>query len=611
MRSRTSFFNPGVAKNLLRRCWPLWAGYLFFLLLVLPLPLRQSLQYKSNYDGALPALDTAMAGYAEVMLVVSFLVAILTVMAMFSYLYTSRGCGMMNALPLTRTAMFFTAALTGLLPLLLADLAACACCLPFVASGDLSLRVLGWFLGINVCGKLFFYGFALLCAMLTGSLLILPLVYLVLNFTALVAELATRYVLSRLLFGLDADAMHLAWLSPLVQMMTSCVSNVSEDGKTLALRGLGTTALYGAAGVLLSLGAWRLYLRRQMETATDTVAIPALKPVFKYCMAYGCGVLLAAFADGALFMVPVLGRPAALLTALFVLAGSLLGYFAAEMLIRKTVKVFRGTWRGWLVFAAAALLVIGLCEFDPLGWEKSQPKAEDIVSVRLNDTVYEETASVEAILDWQRGLVANKKLHETSPAQRPKGYASASAQLWYTLKNGRIVSRNYKVIGFEAQIHDDASDIAKLQALINLPEALRFRSLSEVEVKPENVLYFEASYQSAEDTEFYSLRFTEEEAVDFYTNALLRDLAQNKVGRRFLYDDGTLPRESNVHLSLEFYDRAASENGAAVRTRGWYSITVYEDNAEILSWLRAHGVTDIRFTDQTETASEFYPASVY
>ena len=352
MRSRTSFFDPGVAKNLLRRCWPLWLSYLLFLLLILPLPLQQRLQYKSNYDGALPALDTAMTGYAEVMLVVSFLAAILTVMAMFSYLYTSRGCGMMNALPLTRTAMSFTALLTGLVPLLLSDLAACACCLPFVASGDLSLRVLGWFLGVIVCGKLFFYGFAVLCAMLTGSLLILPLVYFVLNFTAIVAELATRFVLSKLLFGLDVDAMHLAWLSPLAQMMSDCAAGY-VGGQTLVLRGLGTAALYGAAGVLLSLGAWRLYLRRQMESATDTVAIPVLKPVFKYCMAYGCGVLLATFAHNAFFMIPVLGLPAALLTALFVLAGSLLGYFAAEMLIRKTVKVFRGTWRGWLTTRTA------------------------------------------------------------------------------------------------------------------------------------------------------------------------------------------------------------------------------------------------------------------
>lgn len=605
MRSRTSFFNPGVAKNLLRRCWPLWLGYLLFLLLVLPLPLQQRLQYKSNYGGVLPVLDTAIVSYAEVMLVVSFLVTILTVMAMFSYLYTSRGCGMMNALPITRTAMFFTAALTGLAPLLLADLVCCVCCLPFVASGDLSLHVLGWFLGIIVCSKLFFYGFALLCAMLTGSLLILPLVYLVLNFTAIVAELATRFVLSKLLFGLDVEALRLVWLSPLVQMMSACASNLSEDGQTLVLRGLGTAALYGAAGVLLSITAWRLYLRRQMETATDTVAIPVLKPVFKYCMAYGCGVLLATFIHDAVLGNEPTGLKAALLTALLVLVGSLLGYFAAEMLIQKTVKVFRARWRGWLVFAAAALVVIGLCEADPIGWEKSQPKVGEIALVTLNDTQYTEETSVEAILDWQRGLVANKKLHERPVSARSETNVSTNVHLTYTLKNGRSISRDYTVLGFGAEMKSDSSDIAKLQAILNLPEALRWRSLCEVEVKSENVLYFEASYQPTEDSEYYNLLFTEEEAVDFYQNALLRDLAQNKVGRRFLYDDGKLPRESNVRLFLEFYDRSAAESGAAVRTRGWYSITVYEDNTEILGWLRAHGVTDIRFTDQTETGESY------
>ena len=36
MKSKTSLFNKGVSLNLLKRYWPLWAGYFMLLLLVTP-----------------------------------------------------------------------------------------------------------------------------------------------------------------------------------------------------------------------------------------------------------------------------------------------------------------------------------------------------------------------------------------------------------------------------------------------------------------------------------------------------------------------------------------------------------------------------------------------
>ena len=67
MKSKTSFFNRGIAKNLLHRCWPLWAGYQVFLLLILPLMLRQQTQSIRGYIGSIPMLDSFAAGMGEEM----------------------------------------------------------------------------------------------------------------------------------------------------------------------------------------------------------------------------------------------------------------------------------------------------------------------------------------------------------------------------------------------------------------------------------------------------------------------------------------------------------------------------------------------------------------
>ena len=595
MKSKTSCFNRGVAKNLLLRFWPLWAGYLIVLLLLLPILLRQTLQDTLGYIGRIPVLDARTAGMGEEMIVISFFVSILAAMAMFGYLYNSRSCGMMNALPLTRTGMFFTAWLTGLVPLLLADLLAALLCLPFVVWGDLSLWVLGTLLGVMALSKLCFYGFASLCAMLTGSLIILPLVFAVLSLTAYVAEAATRFVLSKVLFGLDPDRIVLSWLSPPVKMLESYTAIVQGVGESLTVQGLGVVALYGAAGLLFTFLAWRLYLRRRMETATDTVAIPVLKPVFKYCMAYGCGVLLSTFFHSAILMNQELGLTAALLTALTVLLGSLIGYFAAEMLIRKTVRVFRGSWRGWLIFAAAALLVLGACEFDLFGWEKSQPKAERVTAVLIEGTEYREPESIRQILELQRSIAAHKDKHETNVRDRaPHGVscAACSVHLSYVLDSGRTVSRYYKLYGDAQDLQDPDSDLAKLETVFNLPEALRFRSVSKVPVTPENVVYFqtEFSYYDSEQDYYNSetVRFTPEEAVDFYQNAFLLDLTENTVGRRFVGLAGS-PRETNVTIQMQITDGESFSAGyLRTESTSWYYVNLYEDNRHCIDWLLAH-----------------------
>ena len=115
MRSRTSCFDSGLAKSLLKRFWPLMLGYLVLLLCTLPLQLS-SLIGQNWYAGR---LNFQVLRCAEEGLPYSALAALLMAMAMFSHLYNRRDCGLINSLPLRRETVWFTASLTGLLPLLL------------------------------------------------------------------------------------------------------------------------------------------------------------------------------------------------------------------------------------------------------------------------------------------------------------------------------------------------------------------------------------------------------------------------------------------------------------------------------------------------------------
>ena len=122
MRSKTSFFHKGLAANLFKRCWPVWVGYLLLMVLMFPVSVNNSISVWRAPMEEMPRYLTSQIisnGCSAVQ--ISFFACMAVVMAVFSYLYNSRTCGMINALPIRRETVFCTVWLTGLLPLLLAD----------------------------------------------------------------------------------------------------------------------------------------------------------------------------------------------------------------------------------------------------------------------------------------------------------------------------------------------------------------------------------------------------------------------------------------------------------------------------------------------------------
>ncbi|MBO5496045.1 MAG: hypothetical protein J5967_01465, partial [Oscillospiraceae bacterium] len=124
MKSGTSFYNRGFGLNLLRRFWPLWVLWLAVLLYA-PLQLAgirsidyfRELDYVNNVNRSLLETGTELAKF-------SIFAMPVMAMAMLSYLYDRRSCGLVNSLPMKRETAYFTAFFTGLAPMLLADVLA-------------------------------------------------------------------------------------------------------------------------------------------------------------------------------------------------------------------------------------------------------------------------------------------------------------------------------------------------------------------------------------------------------------------------------------------------------------------------------------------------------
>ena len=307
MPSKTSFCNGTEFRKCLSRWWPLWVIYGVILFIMLPGVLL-------NARTTTPYVSTEQIGYlSNVILSETQMLLPLTAFcaglrpqlaAMPGYLRQCRGAGLAASLPIRRGCMFRTHLLAGLVMLLSAEavIFGLAVLIEATRSGLVIEPLLIW-LGILALETVVFYGIAVLCAMFTGHVVMLPCLYLLVNFIAVGFQLLIESVLYTFVYGMSGMVyLPVDWLSPLVLFMRrTSVSRdyllrpISGTGAEVAVNGFsGWTypLVWAAFALLLLVCAGQLYRRRRMESAGDTVAIPVLKPVLKYIVALFAGLAM-------------------------------------------------------------------------------------------------------------------------------------------------------------------------------------------------------------------------------------------------------------------------------------------------------------------------------
>lgn len=601
MKSKISFFNRGISRNLLRRFWPLWAAWLVFLLLLVPGSLsgtadmiRRGFEQSLNIE--LIRISLSLVFFAAP-------VSVAAAMAMFHYLYQSRSCGMMNALPLRRETMFSTAYWTGLVPLLLAEIfTALLTALLYCPGGLLRLTTALDFLALTALATVAFYGLAVFCGMLTGNLLVLPVLFVLLGLSAAVAEGCARCLLEAFVYGMRRPSLSFGFLAPLYQLARILNYDVPEED-SYRIIGYGLLAAYGAAGLVLSFVSLLLYRRRRMEAATDTVAIPVLKPAFKYCMSLGTALVLAYVMLQYFITLPVNGRANAWIVLGLMLVGAFLGYFAAEMLIQKTLRVFHRGWRGLAAACAVVAVFVLAFRFDLFGYERRVPAAENVEQVIVEcmgkEARLTEKENIAAALDFHRDVLAARG--------RDRSYddGSYSVQLSYSLGGEKVMLRSYLL----TRTADDAL-VREAEALLNCHEAILARVVKELPVEEQFIDSAEVEYgqwyprmdTGEEDFGFSTLELTRAEAMSLYREGVLPDAEADAIGRVHLVTDKAYAG-STYPLTIRIDLREPDRQGY---TPYYFIIVdVEKDSVNTLRWLREHTQLELKTWEDWGVSTDF------
>ena len=630
MQSATSFFNRALFRKNLQRFWPLWFGYVLIWLLLLPLPLLNEL---ADYHGVPTVADASyyllqIGAYGG--LVMGAVFGIFFAMAMFAYLTNPRATQGFHSMPVRRETLYATNYLTGLVCMVSALVLAFALAgITAACFGALDLAAFGTACLAAVLSVLFFYSFAVLCMMFTGQILAAPVFYGTLNFLAVGMEYLVRTFAGNFLYGYSGYSAPetFAFLSPAWELVCVLdVSNVARVDRILSdgthqvirggeymLSGLGVLGIYAAVGIVLAVLGLLVYRRRASEATGSIVTVAWARPIFKYgvavCSAFSLGQLIYFLVFGLNLHNGQYSLPGTIACMLFT---GLLGYFAAEMLLHKSFRVWRTGRVGALVFSAV-LVCFGVgMSLDLTGFEGYVPAAEQVesVSVYLSSTGdyfhgrLSEPESVGAALAAHRALIADKD-RQLAYRDRATEESSNTARIYsfelnYTLTDGRVVRRSYKDCHITAAELGEAGSIAQTATtLLNCPEAARSRALGELAKDGSYTItggYYNA-YRNDEEGAYAGNIDGELTAAQASTlvSALRRDYEAGRTANASLFEDTRYNARFRVELELWYILRSDG------KTVGTAMVTDYGEITKSSSPAASRSINVIVTPDMSET----------
>jgi len=632
MRSVTSFFNIGLMRKNFTRTWPLFAVYTLLWTVLLPVVIGTQLPYYGvhSLEESTFLQRDILSLTSDAVPMISVVFGLLTAIAMFTYLMQTRSTGAMHSLPISRKSLFCTNFASGLVitfacHLLVLVMTLLVLLVNGALYGDVFLALLSW-LAVSTLEFLCFYSFAVFTLMLTGQILAVPVFFAIFNVLIPGIEVMLGQISSMLLYGYrSVSTLGISQLFCPIYMLYqntdyNDTSVYAADSKTygpVLFEGWGFVLAYAALGLLLVLAAWLIYRKRPSENTGDTVAVDWAKPLFKYGAAFCFALTL-----GQLFYYMFFPNNTSYYNystvglILSLVAAAVLAYYAAEMLLQKSFRVFRRGLAGVLGIVLV-ISTLGLClPMDITGYEGRMPEPEDVESVYFSANYLDhisgsfiDTEDIRLVLNLHEAIIREKeqqvsraRLYYDAPYDaQASDYEYSHLTLRYYLKDGSRLERRYSLYLKEEDFARKDSAASRLQQLydsrsaqmlmifgtLSLPERTDINGgymswpVIEYEPSPDEIAKYGPEYEPGIHTVYHDMNLDAKQARQMF-DALLQDLNAGRFSSAALQqtqqaiDSGD--QNAAIHdLSLEIYylRRQPAEYSGASATAPTVAIEEY------------------------------------
>jgi ABC-2 type transport system permease protein len=437
MPSKTSWFNKEIIIQSFRSSG--WVGIVYLLGLLFAIPLRILMDYTRSYD-SYQSYTNLFSYQLEIQTFLMFGIPILLAIFLFRYLHVKNAADFMHSLPIKRSKLYNYYVCMGLLFLILPILLIALVLLIMHNIMNIDYyftmtELFEWVLTTMII-TVFVFLTTVFMGMLTGISVVQGAFSFVLLIFPLAISVLVAFNLSFLLKGFPDDYY--------IDKQFEKYSPITLVDR-LANSKIGSIELfiYFLLSVLLYVLAMQIYKLRKIEMVSQAVGFPQLKPVFIYGITFGMMLF------GGLYFGETQQHDFWIWFGY--VAGSLIGYQIALMIVEKTWRVFTKL-KGYMIYAAAMAVLFMLFQFDVTGYEKRVPEVQDIKGVYIGDgyydyagledseflrkkKIYSHPSNIESVHNLHKQLVKNSEA---------KG-GMKQFFILYEMKDGSKVAREYKI----------------------------------------------------------------------------------------------------------------------------------------------------------------------
>ena len=601
MPRKTSFCNAALLRSDIKRYWPLLFLYVAVWVVILPMQiLSASRECDGVADGIMTVLQmrqhNVIIRSMPASVVMSLLFGCFAAMAVWSYLMSGRTVGLMHALPVTRTQAFFShvlsvlGALTAGNVLIFLLTALCSAGFSYV-----DWTALGTWLLLTELMALFFFALGSLCAMVTGWLLAVPVLYGAMNVVALLLYAVISTMTQMFYFGYSSSDIpeFITWLTPVGRIWDAVANGGAQPVEVQFREPIGTQSyhrfqlpasafstciIYAAVGIALLALVWWLYKKRPSETAGDAMSFRWLQPIARWsiglCGGLGLGLFLNYVILGSSF--------AGLLICQLVMG--VICFFAAQMLLKKKFRIFTRRWWVETLALVLTLLAVTLCiKLDITGYQHRVPDAEDVTSVRFSasyaDFTTDDPAAVESVISLHRAILeqydeTGERLENQTYLDTEGGPTTCYVRVDYQLRNGTSLRREWSVSIV------NGSDIHRLLTqLVNRTDCRESLMGLDVLRKYGGVSNVAGGYVSQYETGAFA-DLTRQQAQDLVSHALA-DAASSRAPidplRGGMYSSTNLDIEIRMNTNGKTVSLSLSVPDFAVETKAFLDALEFEE----------------------------------
>lgn len=577
---------------------PLWLSYFFIWILILSGAIinsglsEPSLQTQScvaNLDTLIR--EVARGGVA----VISLGFMILSAVLVFSFMNNESSTVFVSSLPVRRESAFWTSAASGIVPIIFANILIFL--LMLLLSLSMGLKITGallYWLKVSSLISLGYYGIALVCCNVSGSAMASIIIYAILNFAAVIVQVACNFAAQLFLLGFVPEALPTAFLtkfSPPVWLVIRPLFGVQDRSISPELY----ITVFSLVSLALIFISSIFYKERKMETAGEFISQSWLRPVFKICLSLGSALVLGGILYS-IFFGSLEGDANSLLFMLCALISAAAGYYVGEALLERKLDCFKNK-KSNLIFAAVSLVVIVsvlILSFDIFGYEKRVPEAENVSSLSF-------TARGPEIQDCENAEIIEEavKLHrlltESEAGSSEDEKQVLFVNISYELKDGSKLTREYKFHYYPDGSYEDLPEALKAtERFINLKPVVLERLKLDFTNMQETYAYIDLDYaDDMEKEEQDAKELSMKHFRDLYENAVMKDAENGNIGHKSLVvDKNALENYYDCSVRVSYLMSEKDEDGddTYVRYYKYLSIRPEIDSEYTLSWLKEQGV---------------------